>query len=250
MLGPHNLAREAGMAASDRRAPAYDDPALDELKRDLVTGCHVLDREGITDGWGHLSARVPDTDTFLTIARVSPRLADLEHLVLLDFNGNYLGGRNTPPFEWPIHARAMKARPDVNSVCHTHSLWSVMFSVLPIKLRPLHNYGTFLPADGLPVFEPAGLITTPELGDALAATLGQNAATLMRSHGDTVVGASIQETVQRTVRLAKLGELQHLALLHGEPRYLSAEEIARMGPSSLDPMRGWGYYLDRLPENA
>jgi ribulose-5-phosphate 4-epimerase/fuculose-1-phosphate aldolase len=238
------------MAASDRAgAPAYDDPALDELKREVVTGCHVLDREGITDGWGHLSVRVPGAEALITIARVSPRLADLDHLVMIDFEGNYLGGRNTPPFEWPIHARAMKARPDVNSVAHTHSLWSVMFSVLEVKLRALHNYGTFLPPEGLPVFQTTGLITTIALGDSLAATLGSNAATLMRSHGDTVVGASIQETVQRTVRIAKLGELQHLALLHGEPHYLSPEEMAAQGTSSMDPMRGWGYYLSRLPED-
>ncbi|HZU05156.1 MAG TPA: class II aldolase/adducin family protein, partial [Chloroflexota bacterium] len=93
----------------------------------------------------------------------------------------------------------------------------------------------------------AGLITTPELGDALAATIGQGPAALMRSHGDTVVGGSIQETVQRTIRVARMGQLEHLALLHGEPHYLSADELAAMGPSSLDPMRGWGYYLSRLP---
>src|SRR4051812_36708527 len=131
--------------------PSYDDPALAELKEAVITGCHVLDREGITDGWGHLSVRVPGADALITIARVSPRLADQDHLVMIDFDGNYLGGRNTPPFEWPIHARAMRARPDVQSVVHTHSTWSILWSVLPIKLRPLHNYGAFMGADGLPV---------------------------------------------------------------------------------------------------
>ena len=28
-------------------------------KDTLVTACHVLDREGITDGYGHVSVRVP-----------------------------------------------------------------------------------------------------------------------------------------------------------------------------------------------
>ena len=123
-----------------------------------------------------------------------------------------------------------------------------MFSVLPIPMRPLHNYGTFMPAGGLPVFDTTGLITTIALGDALAATLGKGPATLMRSHGDTVVGGSIQETVQRTIRIARLGQLQHLAMLHGEPRYLSADELAAQGDKSMDPMRGWGYYLSRLPK--
>src|SRR5919199_794934 len=174
-------------------AVSYDDPALDQLKRDLVTGCHVLDREGITDGWGHLSVRVPGADAFLTIARVSPRLADLDHLIMLDFDGNYLGGAQPGPFEWPIHARTLKARPDVMSVCHTHSQWSVIFSVLPTKLRPMHHYGTWLPTEGVPLYEAPGLVRTNEQGDALADSLGQQPAVLLRSHGDTVVGSSIED---------------------------------------------------------
>jgi ribulose-5-phosphate 4-epimerase/fuculose-1-phosphate aldolase len=226
--------------------PAFDAPELDALKRTLVSGCHILDREGITDGWGHLSVRVPGCDAFLTIARVSPRNADLDHLVMLDFAGQYLGGLNAPPYEWPIHARVLRARPDVQSVCHTHSLWSVLFSVLPIKLRALHNYGAFLPAEGVPLYEPLGLIRTIEQGDALAAALGEESAVLLRSHGDTVTGPSVEATVLRTTRLATVAQLQHLAMLHGEPRYMTADELrAHGGP--LDPSRGWNYFLSRLP---
>ncbi|HWP29625.1 MAG TPA: class II aldolase/adducin family protein [Chloroflexota bacterium] len=227
--------------------PAFDAPELEELKRTLVTGCHILDREGITDGYGHLSVRVPGAEAFLTIARVSPRLASLERLIMLDFEGRYLGGAPTPPFEWPIHARILRARPDVASVCHTHSLWSVLFSVLPIKLRPLTHYETFLPAEGLPLYEPAGLVRTVEQGDALAAALGTGPAVLLRSHGDAVVGGSIQEAVQRTIRLARAGQLAHLALLHGQPRYLSAEDLQAFEAGVRDAARGWEYYVSRLP---
>ncbi len=234
--------------ASPRRAgvPAFDDPKLDQLKRTLVTACHILDREGITDGYGHVSARVPATSAFLTIANASPGCATVERLILMDFDGNYLGGAETPPNEWPIHACVLKSRPDVMSVCHTHSVWSTLFSVLPIKLRPLHHYGKFLPADGPPVYEGAGLVRTVERGDALVAALGDGPAVLMRAHGDTVVGTSIEQAIQRTIRLAKLGELLHLALLHGEPRYLSAAELDTFNADEQFPARGWEYYVSRL----
>jgi ribulose-5-phosphate 4-epimerase/fuculose-1-phosphate aldolase len=171
---------------------AFHAPELDALKGTLVTACHILDREGITDGYGHVSARVPGTSVFLTIANVSPGCASLGRLIMLDCDGVYLGGAETPPNEWPIHACVLRARPDVMSVCHTHSVWSTLFSVLPIKLRPLHHYGKFLQADGLPVYEAAGLVRTVERGDALAAVLGDGPVVLMRAHGDTVVGASIE----------------------------------------------------------
>ena len=235
------------MPSSSRAGvPAFDAPELDEIKRKLVTACHILDREGITDGYGHVSARVPGTRAFLTIANVSPGLATLDRLIMLDCDGAYLGGAETPPNEWPIHACVLKARPDVMSVCHTHSVWSTLFSVLPIKLRPLHHYGKFLPADGPPVYEAAGLVRTVERGEALAAALGDGPVVLMRAHGDTVVGASIEQVVQRTVRLAKLGELLHLALLHGEPRYLTAKELDTFSADERFPARGWEYYVSRL----
>ncbi|MBI4527406.1 MAG: class II aldolase/adducin family protein [Deltaproteobacteria bacterium] len=232
--------------SSAPRVPAFDASELNELKQKLVTACHILDREGITDGYGHVSVRLPGAAAFLTIANVSPGCATLERLIMQDLEGNYLGGANTPPNEWPIHACVMKVRPDVTSVCHTHSLWSTLFSVLPMKLRPLHHYGNFLPAGGPPIYQGAGLVRTVERGDALAAALGDAAVVLMRAHGDTVVGDSIEQVVQRTIRLAKIGELAHLALLHGEPDYLKAEELEIFRADSKFPARGWEYYVSRL----
>ena len=226
--------------------PAFDAAELDQLKRTLVTACRILDREGVTDGYGHVAARVPGADAFLTIANVSPGLATVDRLIMQDFDGKYLGGAGPPPNEWPIHACVLKARPDVMSVAHTHSVWSTLFSVLPVKLKPLHHYGKFLSADGPPVYQGVGLVRTIERGQALAKALGDGPVVLMRSHGDTVVGDSIEQVVQRTIRLAKLGELVHLARLHGEPRYLTAEELATFSADERFPLRGWEYFVSRL----
>jgi ribulose-5-phosphate 4-epimerase/fuculose-1-phosphate aldolase len=235
------------MASSNRSgAPAFDAAELDELKQKLVTACRILDREGITDGYGHVGARVPGADAFLTIANVSPGCATVERLIMQDFDGKYLGGAETPPNEWPIHACVFQARPDVMAVCHTHSVWSTLFSVLPVKLRPLHHYGKFLSADGPPVYQAAGLVRTVERGRDLARTLGDGPVVLLRAHGDAVVGASIEQAIQRTVRLAKLGELAHLALLHGEPQYLTREELETFSADERFPLRGWEYFVSRL----
>ncbi|HEX2387241.1 MAG TPA: hypothetical protein VHL99_11790, partial [Candidatus Binatia bacterium] len=67
-----------------------------------------------------------------------------------------------------------------------------------------------------------------------------------RAHGDAVVGETIEQSVQRTIRLAKLGELAHLALLHGEPRWLTAEELDTFSADERFPQRGWEYYVGRL----
>lgn len=234
------------MPGHETQAPSLDSVELKEAKDKLITACHILDHEGITDGYGHVSVRVPGADAFITIANVSPGCVTVDRLIMLDFDGRYLAGAETPPNEWPIHACIFKARTDVQSVAHTHSKWSTIFSVLPIKLKPLHHYGKFLSADGPPVYQGVGLVRTVARGNELAMALGDAPAVLMRAHGDAVVGASIEQVIERTTRLAMLGEWNHLALLHGEPKYLSAEELEVYNADQRFPMRGWEYFVSRL----
>ena len=226
--------------------PGFDSSELKELKQKLVDGCHILDREGITDSFGHVSLRIPGTDAFLTIAGVSPGCATVNRLIMLDLDGHYLGGDKAAPYEWPIHARILRARPDVISVCHTHSKWSALFSVLKGGLRPIHMYAKFLPVAGPPIYPAAGLIGTIERGEALAATLKDSAAVLLRAHGDAVVGASLEQAIQRTIQVAFIGELAHMAVAHGEPLYMSAEELATFSGDPAFPARPWEYYLSRI----
>src|SRR4029453_12522187 len=135
------------MAAKQTNVPAFDSTELKELKEKLITACHILDHEGVTDGYGHISARVPGADAFVTIANVSPGCVTMDRLIMQDFDGNYLGGAKTPPNEGAIPAVILKAPSDVENVSQTHSKWSKIFSVMPIKLKPMHHYGKFLSAD-------------------------------------------------------------------------------------------------------
>jgi len=236
------------MSAATSDIPAFDSSDLKELKQKLVDGCHILDREGITDGFGHVSVRVPGSEAFLTIAGVSPGCATLKRLIMLDFDGRYLGGEKSPPYEWPIHACVMRVRPEVMSVCHTHSKWSSLFSIVKGGLRPLHMYAKFLPAAGPPIYPASGLIGTVERGMALASALKDSAAVLLRAHGDAVVGASLEQAVLRTIQIAFLGALAHMAVAHGEPLYMSEEELATFSTEPAFPARPWEYYLSRVRE--
>ncbi len=238
------------MAVTVFNGPAFDSRDLKELKENLVNAAHILDREGITDGFGHVSARLPNGTAFLTLAGVSPGCATVNRLVMLDLDGNYLGGVKAPPYEWPIHACIFKARTDVMSVCHTHSKWSSLFSVVKGGLRPVHMYAKFLPAAGPPIYPAPGLVGTVERGEALASALKDSAAVLLRAHGDAVVGNSIEQAILRTVQLSFLGELAHMAVAHGEPLYMSQEELTTFSADQAFPARPWEYYLSRIRERC
>src|SRR5258706_128291 len=146
------------MSSNRNQLPSFDSAELKELKEKLVSASHILDNEGITDGFGHVSVRIPNQQAFITLAGVSPGCATVNRLVMLDFDGNYLGGEKAPPYEWPIHACILRARPDVMSVCHTHSKWSSLFSILQGALRPVHMYAKFLPPSAPPIHPAVGLL--------------------------------------------------------------------------------------------
>src|SRR5688500_19811595 len=112
----------------------------------------------------------------------------------------------------------------------------------------MHNYGKFLSADAPPVYQGVGLVRTVGRGNDLAAALGNQPAVLMRAHGDAVVGESVEQVIERTTRLAMLGEWNHLAMLHGEPKYLTAEELEAYNADQRFPMRRSEEHTSELQE--
>jgi len=121
--------------------------------------------------------------------------------------------------------------------------------VTKVKLRPIFHLSSFL-ASGTPVFEiretggPATdmLIRTPELGAALARTLGTAPVALMRGHGDVVVASSLKEAVFRAVYTevnARL-EAEALRLGQGEVEFLNEQEAAKATATNAGVLpRAW-----------
>ncbi len=113
-----------------------------------------------------------------------------------------------------IHGEIYKARAEVNSVVHFHAPPVVLMSVSGDTLRPIYHMAGFL--GGAPLFDirkSAGqptnmLVSNGALGRALAQTLGNNPAALMRGHGAVVVGESLPQAVGRSVYVKINAEMQ------------------------------------------
>jgi ribulose-5-phosphate 4-epimerase/fuculose-1-phosphate aldolase len=58
----------------------------------------------VLSGSGHLSARIPGTDTFLINPRFAGVLADPRDICTVDFSGKRIAGQGPIPSESPIHA--------------------------------------------------------------------------------------------------------------------------------------------------
>jgi HCOMODA/2-hydroxy-3-carboxy-muconic semialdehyde decarboxylase len=227
--------------------------ALKAVIDDLVAGNRILYNEGVVDGFGHISARDPrDPNRFLLSRARAPGLVEASDIQTFGMDGELAIADNRPVYsERFIHSEIYKARPDVNSVVHTHSPTVVPFSVTNEPLRPIRA-GFFYPE--VPVFDTrdaAGwtdlLISNSALGKALAEKLGNNTVVLLRGHGNAVVAPNVRVAVYRAIYTEANAKLLLQAKLIGGPiKYLAPEEAAAMNANHSRERPGHG--SDRIWE--
>lgn len=219
------------------------------LRHDVALANRIIERFGLSNAFGHASARVPGTNTFVFPTRRSPGLADENLLLVLDTDGNVLSGEGTPNSELWIHARIYAARPDVGGVVHAHPPACICLTQIGQPHRIVHNQGGGFP-DGVPEYDRIGLIRTRELGDLLARRLGTGIAVMMRGHGVTTALADLRTATVAACFLEESAgmQLRMLAAAGGEAKRLreyTREEAESVG-DQLSPRvvaRAWEYYV-------
>ena len=211
---------------------------IEEAISDLVAANRILAMEGVLDGFGHVSIRDPhDPKCYLMSRSISPALVSADDIIQHDLENNAVQEKDRGAklyYERWIHGEVYKARPDVNAIVHSHSPTVVPFASTKAPLRPLLHNASFL-GFGAPVFEIRTvvensdlMISTAELGKAMADTLGATAeVVLLRGHGNVVVGPNIQVAVFRAyyTEINARQQAQAMALgPHDEVVYMNAGE--------------------------
>src|SRR6202171_1150562 len=171
----------------------------------LVVANRILYRQGVVDGFGHVSVRHDKSlGRFLLARAMAPGLVRRDDIVTFDLDGAALDAEGRRVYlERFIHGEIYRARPDVQAIVHSHSPSVIPFGVTGQPLRPIFHMSGFL-GEGAALFEireVAGdtdmLIGDSRLGVALAPALGARTTALSRGHGSGVVGASIEQAGDR-----------------------------------------------------
>src|SRR5919107_5202870 len=139
-------------------------PDLEQLKKDVVSAARILSQRNLVEGFGHVSARIGDSDQFIITPRISLALVREAELLTMNVDGEVVDGDHPAPFEAALHASIMKMKPRINAITRIHARVANMFSVTDRKLEPVHNHGSFF-AGGVPVFSLPDLISTAKLGE-------------------------------------------------------------------------------------
>ena len=224
--------------------PAPSTAGNGTLLDDLVVANRILANENILDGLGHISVRsLQRPDHFFLARDLAPGLVTAADLVEYDLDGNPVNPKAPQGYrERFLHAAIFKARPDVNSIVHSHMPSVLPFTDVTTPLRPMYHMAPFL-LDGAPVFEIRTvqgqigmLIDNNKVGAALAQTLGKRTIALIRGHGAAIVGATIPDAVQNAIFLDVNARVQAQAVaLGGNVAYLTAADVAGGNPNPQPP---------------
>jgi L-fuculose-phosphate aldolase len=237
---------------------------VEELRARVAKACRVLGKLDLTKAaTGHVSARVPGTDTLLIRARgegeSGVRYTAAEDVITVDFDGKKLSGRADlePPQEVFIHTWLYRTRRDLGSVVHAHPPTVVLFTICNKPLLPL--YGAYDPSslrlltEGIPTYPRSVTVSSDVLGKEFAATMAGRAC-LMRGHGITTCGAGVEEATLTAIKLNELAEMNYRAHLLGDPEPIPAHEIAQIASRSQrgdqHAASSWRYYCRLAGEEA
>jgi len=239
---------------------------LEEIKKKVALGNRIMFHQGLADYHGHVSARIPGTRKFF----IKPVLAPLgevapKHIILVDIDEymevceqNYAKAGNqrsvtkikNPPRETMIHAAIYNARPEVNSVVHTHQTLATAFSVAGTPILPIYNQAAVF-APETPIFPSPRLIYTVQDGKEICATLQDRMAMLLKGHGIIVVGDSLEYATVHAIYLERTAYMQFVASCVGKPAIMPQQEINYMKENmKFRSYDAFAYFRSLLPKGG
>jgi len=215
------------------------------LRHDVVRVCEVMDGMALVEGFGHVTVRLDGGNVLITPAR-GLGIVDEDELLVFSLAGELVAGREgTAPLERWMHLAIYRARPDVKAICRTHSPMAAALGVANKPIQTAHGFGGMVGLE-VPVHPENDLITNDEMGRAVADTLGDGTAVLLRGNGALVTGATLQQACVRAIYLEEAAWMQVIAGGVGGAIPFTPDELAaRARWYDVEVERAWEYYTTK-----
>ncbi|BEV45348.1 aldolase [Afipia carboxidovorans] len=138
-----------------------------------------------------------------------------DDFIEVDRDLNTLTGIGMPNPATRFHLWVYEARPDVQSMIHTHSPWASALAaarqplvISQMDMTPLHDDCAFLGDwPGVPIADQEGVL--------ISAALGSKRAIILAHHGYLTAGCSIEEATYLSVYLERAARMQIRARVFG-----------------------------------
>ena len=234
-----------------------DEAQEQALREQVALANRLLHHYGLGAYQGHVSARLPESD--LIIVRAAPAVSlertEASDLMIINLDGEVIQADERYPHRigsWALHTEIYKARPEVNSVTHTHQKWCTVFGLAGRDVLPvIHPPTASVAVEAWPVYTgPASAIGSQEEGAAVASLLGGNVACHLKGHGMVFVGTTVSKAMLAAADAEEQAELTWRAMLLDTPeaietRYLESDAARRWETPKADIRDGvargeWG----------
>jgi len=194
------------------------------LRREIVEIARCMSLEGLSPvRSGNVSARFSD-GMLITPTAMAYSVMTADDVVFIDAEGAPQRGGRAPSSEWHFHLAIYGAKAEARAVVHCHSTSATALACARKSIPAFHYMVAVAGGQDIPL-APYATFGTPELAQAVVATLKDRRACLLANHGQIAFG----ETLEATLDLAREVEAlaaQYIAVLQlGAVHILDDEEM-------------------------
>ena len=225
------------------------------LRSKLEEAHRILHIEGLAEdaSRGHITAKSEDGRIYIKPWGVGFKEVRAKDFQALDIDGNLLEGEGRVHSELILHLEIYRQRKDAFSIAHIHPYYSILLSSLFTgKISIVTQKGVRFTGK-IPFFTSASLIQSKEPAQKLAQILGGEPLVLMKNHGITVAGKSIEETVILAIHFEQAARDHLLANLFGKPKGMSAREAKKMSVNNYTQSQLqmlWDYHWNKYQADS
>lgn len=185
--------------------------------------------------WGNISRRLPEPDLLaITPSGVDYASTRPEDILVMDLAGNIRAGRLKPSTEQPLHRAIYAARPDIQAIVHTHSVYA---SAMAAARKPIPGSMEDLVqiVGGDVRVAKYSLPGTQELGENVVAALAGRNGVLLANHGALGAGKDLEQALIICQIIEKSAQITIAAQAIGG--------VVVLPQADIDSMRS--YFLNR-----
>lgn len=202
----------------------------DETRIAIVEACRRLETAGlVAASSGNVSVRLPPAEDgrelfAITASGVPYRVMRPEHVLIIDPDVNVVEGEGVPSSERRLHLAVYRARPDIGSVIHSHSVYASALALAGVELPPVIDEQVVGLGSSVKVCDYA-MSASEELAQNAVDALGDRQAVLLRNHGALGVGRDLEEALAVVELLERTAKIYALGRLLGEVRPLPEQVV-------------------------
>ncbi len=228
VCAPQFLCRGLPSVKKAKQKSKSKDEAEKLARRAVIETALAMSRSGLSPGRsGNVSCRWKGgmliTPTGMAYETIKPR-----DIVFITAKGTLPSkSLRKPSSEWRFHLAAYNARPDMNAVVHTHSLYATVLACAHKPIPAFHYMVAVAGGMDIPLV-PYDTFGTDELAKHVAGGLAERNACLMANHGQIAIGKDLASALELAHEVEVLAEQYSKVLTLGEPHILPDEEMARV----------------------